>query len=236
MNWQLVGQITKAHGIKGELYLFLYAKTQDWSFNKSLKVAISYQNDTTNLNKNSAQKAAACAKTSATTTNLAATKDIAATKDLTVTTNLTSALAGALIDFKFLTLKSIRPQSNGFIIRVDEVTSRNQAEDLGQPYFFIPKDLLIAKPGDNFYLNEILFFEVYDKDQLLGTIEGFSSNGPQDLLKVKVSNPYHKSSNDLFVEVLIPLIDPFIKQIDHSLKKVFLELPEGLIQVQLPGT
>lgn len=117
-----------------------------------------------------------------------------------------------------------KPHKLGMIVKVKGVESRNDSEALVGFDFLIPEQLLISRPGERIYLNEIMNFKVKTPQQTdIGQILGFSSNGPQDLLVVQLVGSEKK--------VEIPLVDAFLKKIDFSHKYLLMDLPEGLIEV-----
>jgi 16S rRNA processing protein RimM len=59
-------------------------------------------------------------------------------------------------------------------------------------------------------------------NQELGKIVGFSTNNAQDLLQV----------SDGKISFYVPFIEAFVKKIDYKTRQIYLDLPEGLIEVQ----
>ncbi|MDQ0222665.1 ribosome maturation factor RimM [Streptococcus moroccensis] len=70
-----------------------------------------------------------------------------------------------------------------------------------------------------FYYHEIIGLEVYEKDQLLGTISEILQPGANDVWVVK-----RKGKRDL----LLPYIPPVVLNVDIPNKRVNVELLEGL--------
>ena len=114
-----------------------------------------------------------------------------------------------------------KPFKQGFIVKANGISVRNESEKLKGQLFFIPGDLLKSKQGERIYLSEILNFQVFNFKKLIGPIVGFSSNGPQDLIVVKY--------NDQDVE--IPFVEAFIRDLDFDGQKLMMELPEGLLEL-----
>lgn len=110
---------------------------------------------------------------------------------------------------------------DGLIVVTDEVNDRNHSETLKGFAFEIPKNILVSKKGETPYLIELLGFEVYDSDVLLGTIHSFSSNSEQDLLVVE--------SNTRFFE--IPFVEPYVLKTDYEAKQIMMVIPEGLLEL-----
>jgi 16S rRNA processing protein RimM len=66
-----------------------------------------------------------------------------------------------------------------------------------------------------------LNFQVYNFQNLIGAIVGFSSNGPQDLIVVNYNGK----------DIEIPFVEAFICDLDFDHKKLMMELPEGLLDL-----
>ncbi|MNK07772.1 Ribosome maturation factor RimM [compost metagenome] len=121
------------------------------------------------------------------------------------------------------TVERTKPFKKGLIVKAAEVKDRTQAESIEHLEFYIEDDLLVSKPGETIFLNEILNFKLKDPEQtVLGEIVAFSSNGVQDLLVVQVGEK----------KVEIPFVEPFIKKIDFKHQTVVMDLPEGLFDIE----
>lgn len=110
---------------------------------------------------------------------------------------------------------------SGVVLAVDGVKSMTDAEKLVGHTVWIPKVFLQSRQGENIFLQEIAGFTVVDhRLGELGPIVGFSSNGPQDLLEVTYKGENH----------YVPLIQAFIENIDKKNRKIFMVIPEGLLE------
>ncbi len=172
-NKTTVGKVRDAHGLKGELFIVLFAKVADW------------------LSK-------------------------LETFDL---------IRKELVDGKIeevrhsFTVKRVKPHKNGLILNPNEMEDRTQAEGFAGATFEIPSELLVSEEGETIYLKEIEGFTVFDGKTEVGPITGFSSNGAQDLLKVKSSGG----------EAEIPFVPEMINKLDFKNKRVMMDLPQGLL-------
>ncbi|MEY4616015.1 MAG: rRNA processing protein RimM [Pseudomonadota bacterium] len=120
-------------------------------------------------------------------------------------------------------VKSLRPFKDGFLVFIEGVNDRTEAEKLRAQLVYVSGSFFVSDEGDDtFYLAEIEGFEVYDDEVRLGIIEGFGTNTVQDLLHVRMD----------FGIAEIPLVEEFLVEIDFEEKKIFMELPEGLIEIQ----
>jgi 16S rRNA processing protein RimM len=181
INFKCVGRVKDAQGLKGEIYVRLFAGQADWleQLQKEARVFL-------------------------------------------------SAPAATLAEQDVVTgepqvwpLENVRRHKEGLVIKLATLSDRTAAEAMKGMQLLIPKSFLESQPGETVYLNELLNFQVVDATLgTVGTIDGFSSNGPQDLLVVK--DPTGR-------EHLIPLVKPFIEKMDFANKKIFMNLPPGLL-------
>ncbi len=168
---KLVGKVKEAHGLKGELYVFVFSGDVSW-----LKKLNEFE---------LRPKGAAQGKT--------------------------------------YPVEKMKPFKKGFILKTPSISDRTLAEQIEGQDFYIPADLLVSQPGETIFLKEILGFVVKDSLQnTIGPINGFSSNGAQDLLVVETE----KGS------VEIPFVEAFIKKIDFKHRTVVMDLPEGLLDLE----
>lgn len=127
----------------------------------------------------------------------------------------------ALKTFK---IQRSKPFKAGLIVKLDGISDRNQAEAWEKAQVYIPESALEAKPGETIFLKQIQGFDVADsEDRFLGRIIGFGSNGPQDLLEVERLNGK---------TALIPFVDDYIVRIDFDKKRLTLDVPKGLLDVE----
>lgn len=139
-------------------------------------------------------------------------------------TEILSLLPPGQSDLETFTIVEMSKHKDGWILRLEGLTDRNRAETYAKSAVYIDEELLESEPGEQIFLKQILGFSVVDKNGLvLGVIEGFASNGPQDLLRVKPSSGK---------EALIPLIDAFLVHIDFDKKQVTMDLPPGLLNLE----
>lgn len=123
-----------------------------------------------------------------------------------------------------LTIVKLKAHKDGLIGSFKEIGDRNRAEELAKSSVYIPQSLLESEPGEPVYLDQISGFEVVDPSgTVLGRIEGFATNGPQDLLQLRTPEGR---------EALVPLIDEFLVHIDFDKQQVTMDLPPGLINLE----
>lgn len=109
---------------------------------------------------------------------------------------------------------------SGLVVSTPAIADRNAAEKFQRSLIVIPEAWLKTESKSDFFLGEIIGFEVVTKsDLVLGVIEGLGTNGVQDLIEVR-------TSAGLFD---VPLVEPLLIEVQFELKRVVMELPPGLL-------
>lgn len=113
-----------------------------------------------------------------------------------------------------------RAHKDGLVLKLKGIEDRNQSESLKGRFLFISSEFFTSKKGETIYLNEIEGFVVFDGENKMGQIVGFSSNGAQDLLVVL----YNEKKFE------VPFVEAFLVNIDFTEKQVHMKLPPGLFE------
>ncbi len=129
--------------------------------------------------------------------------------------------------FKNYKIEKFKIHKDGIIASFESVNNRNESEDLVGLEVHVSKEIFTSKNGDSIYLTEIEQFQVFNSNQFIGIITGFSTNGSQDILLVD-----HIKNNKLQLKPIeIPFVSDFVESIDYKQKIVKMNLPEGLIEI-----
>jgi 16S rRNA processing protein RimM len=89
---------------------------------------------------------------------------------------------------------------------------------------YLPLSMLPKLEGTQFYFHEVIGFDVLDtKHGNIGKISAINDSGAQPLFEIDKNG----------IELLIPLIDDFIIDLDRKNKTITLETPEGLVALYL---
>ena len=105
------------------------------------------------------------------------------------------------------------------LISFKGVTDRDRAEALIGAELFIPETELPELDEDTYYWFELIGIEVYNtQEDYLGQITSIFPTGSNDVYVVK----------DKTKEVLIPALESVVIDIDLELKRMRVDLPEGL--------
>ena len=107
-------------------------------------------------------------------------------------------------------------------VSVEGIKSEKQARLMIGKSVYLPLNQLPKLNDDQFYFHEIIGFEVIDSVQgPIGIIIGVNDASSQLLLEVE--------HNDR--QILIPLVDELIQQLDKQQKQLYLSIPEGLLDI-----
>jgi 16S rRNA processing protein RimM len=114
---------------------------------------------------------------------------------------------------------------NDFLrVKFEEVDSEEEADSIIGCEIYLPLTMLPKLEGNKFYFHEVIGFKVEDKRLgIVGEIVSINDTTAQPLFEVLNNG----------VEILIPMIDHFLLEIDRKNKKVVMDLPEGLIEMYL---
>ena len=114
---------------------------------------------------------------------------------------------------------------NDFLrVQFEDVDTEEEADRLIGCGIYLPLSMLPKLEGNQFYFHEVIDFEVEDKRLgIVGKIVSINDTSAQPLFELLHGD----------VEILIPMIDHFLIEIDRKNKKVKMDLPEGLIEMYL---
>jgi 16S rRNA processing protein RimM len=109
-------------------------------------------------------------------------------------------------------------------VQFEEVNNEADAEALLGTELYLPLSMLPKLSGNKFYYHEIIDFAVIDANfGPLGVVAGVNDSTPQHLFEIQYNGK----------ELLIPINDAIIKQVDRANKTLHIEAPEGLIELYL---
>lgn len=130
---------------------------------------------------------------------------------------------GKLIPF-FIQQIKIRPNKAEAVVNFMDIDAPEKAQRLVGCELFLPLELLPPLKGKAFYFHEISGFEAIDTHKgRIGIITGVLEFPGNPVFQIQAGTK----------EVLIPVIDNFIVRLDRPNKKIFLNAPEGLIDLYL---
>ena len=122
---------------------------------------------------------------------------------------------------KLLTIKNIkRLNDKKLIVDFEEIGNIDQAKELNGFQMKIRRDLLPEKNEDEFYIKDLLGVEVFSDNEKIGEVTDVMDTAAPNILIIEdiVSKK----------EVMIPLVDEFVKKIDFKNNRIEVELIEGM--------
>jgi len=109
-------------------------------------------------------------------------------------------------------------------IKLEDVSSEAEADALIGATLYLPLNFLPKLNGNRFYYHEIIGFSVEDKDfGKVGIITGVNDTTSQALFEIDRGGK----------QILIPVIDKFIVNLNRDSKIISLDVPDGLIELYL---
>lgn len=110
-------------------------------------------------------------------------------------------------------------------VKFEDVDSEEDADKLIGCEIYLPLSMLPKLEGNQFYFHEVIGFDVVDKR--LGNIGKIIS------INDSTAQPLFEILKDNVTEILVPMIDQFLVEVDRKNKKIIMDLPEGLIEMYL---
>ncbi|MHA6287970.1 ribosome maturation factor RimM [Maricaulis sp. CAU 1757] len=121
-----------------------------------------------------------------------------------------------------LTPKSARPVKDGFVVRFEEVTDRDQAQALKGTQLFIPRSVLPELEDDEFYHADLIGLAVQALDgSPMGTLRAIHDYGAGDLLEI-TGTPDRKGS------WMLPFTRQFVPHVSLDDGVITIDPPEDV--------
>jgi len=109
-------------------------------------------------------------------------------------------------------------------VKFEDIDGDEDADSLLKCDLYLPLEFLPKLTGNKFYFHEIIGYTVEDINfGKVGVITGVNDSTSQALFEIDRNGK----------EILIPLIDDFIKNVDKENKMMQLDVPIGLIDIYL---
>ena len=109
-------------------------------------------------------------------------------------------------------------------IKFHDINSELEANSIVNCEIYLPLNSLPVLKGNKFYYHDVINYLVVDENfGEVGKIKNIKENISQDLFVI-----YYKSN-----DVLIPIHDEFIINVDRDKKQIIVKTPEGLIDLYI---
>ncbi|WP_460614056.1 ribosome maturation factor RimM [Hymenobacter seoulensis] len=122
-------------------------------------------------------------------------------------------------------VEKLQPQSDArALVKFKGIDRIEDAEPLRNAKLWRPLSELPKLADDQFYFHDVIGYTVVDEQQgELGTVETFYELPQQDVLSMRYKGQ----------EVLIPVADELVSHADVKERKLYVNLPDGLLDVYL---
>ena len=109
-------------------------------------------------------------------------------------------------------------------IKFEDVDTEADADALMKSDLYLPLSFLPELKGNKFYFHEIIGFTIEDINfGKVGILQSINDSTAQALFEIDRDG----------IEILIPMNDEFISRVDKPNKTIYVETPEGLIDLYL---
>jgi len=124
----------------------------------------------------------------------------------------------------FFINKSLLQKGNQLRVKFEDVSTEQDADAILKSDVYLPLTLLPKLTGNKFYYHEVIGFNIEDIHYgKVGVLTGINDSTAQPLFEIKNGEK----------EILVPMIDDFIKNVDRKNKIIIIEAPKGLIEMYL---
>ena len=122
-------------------------------------------------------------------------------------------------------IERIQIKGKKSIVKFEGINRIEEAEPIVNAAAFLPITALPKLKGTQFYYHEVIGYEIVDaeKAESVGKLKAIYESTGQDLFAIDIDGK----------EVLLPIVDNFIKNIDHEQNKIEVVLPDGLLDIYL---
>jgi 16S rRNA processing protein RimM len=124
----------------------------------------------------------------------------------------------------FIESIQLRPNNNEAVIRFQTIDNQEKAQLLVSQEVYLPLQMLPKLEGNKFYFHEIIGFQVVDsKKGNLGPVEGILEFPNNPVIQIRIGDK----------EALVPARDEFIENLDRKNRILYIDAPQGLIDIYL---
>ena len=116
-------------------------------------------------------------------------------------------------------LRSTGLPGGHFALQLENVTSREAAQELRGVFLLVPEDAAPPLPEGKYYHFQIIGMQVY-------TLEKESLGRVTEILATGSNDVYIVTSDEN--ELLVPALDEVVKEVDVARKTITVDLPDGL--------
>ncbi|AEW86840.1 16S rRNA processing protein RimM [Flavobacterium columnare NBRC 100251 = ATCC 23463] len=109
-------------------------------------------------------------------------------------------------------------------VKFEDINSEEEADEIIGKEVYLPLSMLPPLEGNKFYYHEVIGYKVLDQRLgYIGNIVAINDSAAQPLFEIEKEG----------IEVLVPMIDEFIIELNRNNKTILLNTPEGLVDLYL---
>ncbi|MFK7000785.1 ribosome maturation factor RimM [Flavobacterium oreochromis] len=109
-------------------------------------------------------------------------------------------------------------------VKFEDINSEEEANEIIGKEVYLPLSMLPTLEGNKFYYHEVIGYKVLDQRLgYIGNIVAINDSAAQPLFEIKKED----------IEILVPMIDEFIVELNRNDKTITLNTPEGLVDLYL---
>lgn len=118
-----------------------------------------------------------------------------------------------------LDIENIKYQKNNIIVKFKQLKVIEEAEAYKNANLKVPREALGELPEGVYYIADLLECEVSDENGVIGILKDVFSTGSNDVYDIKREGKRN---------LLVPIIDGVLQNVDIENKKILIKVPEGL--------
>ena len=118
-----------------------------------------------------------------------------------------------------LDIENIKYQKNNIIVKFKQLSVIEEAEAYKNATLKVPREALGELPEGGYYIADLLDCEVSDEAGVIGTLVDVFSTGSNDDYDIKREGKRN---------LLVPIIEGVLLNVDIENKKILIKVPEGL--------
>lgn len=119
-----------------------------------------------------------------------------------------------------LHISSVKYQKNNLIVKFSEIKDIDEAQTYKNQILYVEREMLGELPEGVYYIADLIGLSVMDEEGVkIGVIEDVINTGANDIYDVKREGKKN---------LLIPVIDEIVKEVDIENKTVRIKMMEGL--------
>lgn len=118
-----------------------------------------------------------------------------------------------------LDIENIKYQKNNIIVKFKQLAAIEEAEAYKNAVLKVHRDALGELPEGVYYIADLLECEVSDENGIIGILKDVFSTGSNDVYDIKREGKKN---------LLVPIIDGVLQNVDIENKKILIKVPEGL--------